>query len=439
MAETGKKHIYHGWWMVALLFYTLIHTGGNGFYAFPVYVPRLIEALGCSTTGLMLAAAIWAVVFGFANPLIGGLIQRHGVRVIFISGVALAGILMMLLSFVTKLWQVYAFSILSGFVGAATILVPSQTVVTNWFNRRRGLAMSLMMMGVGIGGFMVPQMAAWFIRNYGWRESLWIGAALNYLIVLPPLVLFLKNSPADVGQRIDGVSLDNPGRDAPEIRAGLSARQAVRTPTFRLIFFIFILQLFAMSGIQMNVQNFAENQMGYSLFPATRFMAFALLVTLPGRFIFGWLCDRINPKYLLSATGVFLAAGSFVLLFFVIHLEWVDDYRAIWLFAVFQGFGIAGSAIVLPILVGRCFGEREFSKIMGLVMSGFAMGVIFGPVSMGWIFDTTGNYAPAFILAAVICLLFSILALFVRPHLYEREFTISIPPAVPFQEERLMK
>lgn len=418
----NQNSLFDGWWMVLLLGYTLIHTAGNGFYGFSVYVPRLIEDLGCSTAELMLAAASWAVVFGFSNPIIGILMQKYGVRKIFITGVIFAGILMFLLSFVTQLWELYVLNLIAGFVGAATILVPSQTVITSWFSKRRGIAMALMMMGIGIGGFAIPQLAAWMIQEFGWRNSFRIGAAFNYIIVLPPLLLFLKNKPADVGQYVDGIE---PEKNAPQNAnepKGVTAGRAVKSSAFWLITTVYVLQLFVMSGLQMNVQNFAEKQMGYSLLMATRFMAFALFVTLPARFIFGWLCDYFNPKNLMGFSGVFLLGGAFVLWFCVIKLGWVNDYWAIGFFALFQGFGIAGSAVVLPILVGRCFGEREFPKIMGLVMTGFALGVIFGPFTMGKIFDVTGSYANAFAIAAIVSVMAAVVPLFIPMEGLKKEF-----------------
>jgi len=277
-------------------------------------------------------------------------------------------------------------------------------------------------MGIGVGGFIIPQFAAWLILEFGWRNSLRIGALLTYLIVLPPVLVFLKDRPSDLGQHVDGIVPEGGNSSGPQRALGISARRALRTPDFWLITGVYVLQLFVMSGLQMNVQNFAEAEMGYALLMATRFMAFALIITLPGRFIYGWLCDHLNPKYLMASAGLFLAGGAFVLWYFVIRLGWMNDYRAIGIFSLFQGTGIAGSAIVLPILVGRCFGEREFPKIMGLVMAGFALGVIFGPFSMGKIFDLTGSYAGAFFLATGVAGLAGILALFIRPHALKDEF-----------------
>jgi len=420
-----KEDIYYGWWMVVLLFFTLISTAGNGFYAISVYVPRLIDELGCSTSGLMLAAAVWAIVFGFSNPIIGSLMHRHGVRKIFIIGVLCSGAVTLLMSFITQLWHLYALNLIFGFVGAATILVPCQTMITHWFNKKRGVAMALMMMGIGAGGFLMPQLIAWLISEFGWRNSFKIGAILNYILVLPPLLFFLKNSPADVGQYIDGFKPADNNNSTSLAPVGISAKDAVKTPNFWLLVGVYVLQLFVMSGFQMNVQNFAEKQMGYSLLVATHFMAFALFVTLPARFIYGWLCDRFNPKYMMASAGFFLMGGAFVLWYFVVKLGWVNDYRAIGIFSFFQGFGIAGSAVVLPLLVGRCFGEREFPKILGLAMAGFAVGVLFGPFLMGKIFDVTGNYAGAFVLGMGISFIAGILALFIQTDALKNKFSTS--------------
>ncbi|MDA3895489.1 MAG: MFS transporter [Desulfobacteraceae bacterium] len=418
-----KEDMYYGWKIVVLLFFTLISTAGNGFYAISVYVPRFIDELGCTTSGLMLAAAVWAIVFGFSNPIIGSLMHKHGVRGIFIIGVVCSGTVTLMMSFITQLWQLYALNLIFGFVGAATILVPCQTLITRWFNKKRGVAMALMMMGIGVGGFIIPQVIAWLIFEFGWRNSFRIGAVLNYILVLPPLLFFLKNNPSDVGQYIDGLTPDDNNTSTTQAPAGISAGHAVKTKNFWLLVGVYVLQLFVMSGFQMNIQNFAEKQMGYSLIIATHFMAFALFITLPARFIYGWLCDRYNTKYMMASSGFFLMGGAFVLWYFVIKLGWVNDYRAIGLFSFFQGFGIAGSAVVLPIMVGRCFGEREFPKILGLTMTGFAVGVLFGPFLMGKIFDVTGNYAGAFVMAMGVAFIAGILALFIQTDALKDEFT----------------
>lgn len=411
---------YYGWRIVALMFFTLFFTAGHGFYTFSVYLPRLIDALACDVFSATLGVAIWAIVVGLASPVVGGLMQRFGARKVLLSATASAGAVAFLMSMVTTLWQLYAIMALSGAAVAASTLVPAQTIVTMWFRKYRGRAMALTLMGIGLGGLLLPPMTSYLIVWFGWRGAYRVMGLLFYIAVLPPLALFLKNRPADIGQAPDGLAPEEAGGAPLHTPSGVSMPRAIRSSSFWLIMGIYVLQLYATAAIAMNTQVFAEHQ-GFSVMTAPWFMALALGVTLPGRFVTGVLCDRFGPKGLMAITGLFVAAGPLALEVCVIKLGWID-FRAIGVFALLQGGAVAMNAVVLPVLVGRCFGEREFSKIMGLIMVGFAIGILLGPTSAGRIFDKTGSYEMAFFICIVCALLSVVLALLIRPDALRAEF-----------------
>ena len=421
MAQSARSpRAYYGWRIVALMFFTLFFTGGHGFYTFSVYLPRLIETLECDVFSATIAVAVSAVVVGLASPVVGVFMQRFGARKVLITATAAAGAVAFLMSFLTTLWHLYALSALSGVVVAASTLVPAQTIVTVWFRKYRGRAMALTLMGIGLGGLLLPPATSYLIAHFGWRGAYRVMGLLFYVVVLPPLAVLLRNRPSDVGQMPDGL-VPQKGEDATaHLPSGVSAQRAVRTPAFWLITGIYVLQLYATSAVAMNTQVFAEHQ-GFSVMTAPLFMAFALGVTLPSRFITGVLCDRFSHKALMAITGLFVAAGPLALEVCVIKLAWID-YRAIGVFALLQGGAVAMNAVVLPVLIGRCFGEREFSKIMGLIMVGFAVGILFGPTSAGRIFDKTGSYEIAFFLCIACALLSVVLALLIRPDALRAEF-----------------
>lgn len=417
---------YYGWRIIALMFFTLFFTGGHGFYTFSVYLPRLIETLDCDVFSATIAIAVWAVVVGLASPAVGVCMQRFGARKVLITATAGAGSVAFLMSFVTTLWHLYAIMGLAGVATAASTLVPAQTIVTVWFRKYRGRAMALTLMGIGLGGLVLPPATSYLIAHFGWRGAYRVMGLLFFIIVLPPLAALLRNRPSDVGQMPDGLA---PGKGADattHLPSGVSARRAVRSPAFWLILGIYVLQLYATSAVAMNTQVFAEHR-GFSVMTAPLFMAFALGVTLPSRFITGVLCDRFSPKALMAVTGLFVAAGPLALDVCVIKLGWID-YRAIGVFALLQGGAVAMNAVVLPVLIGRCFGEREFSKIMGLIMVGFAVGILLGPTTAGRIFDKTGSYEIAFFVCAACALISIVLALLIRPNALHTEFeTAQIP------------
>jgi MFS family permease len=419
--------MYYGWWIVILLFYTLLHTAGNGFYGASVFMPRIVEDLGITVFAFTAAGVVWAIVFGLSSPLIGRWIQRYGARRVFILGLCAAGPVGLAFSSVTEVWHLAVVNTAAGVTAAATILVPSQTVITNWFDKYRGRAMALAMMGIGAGGFLIPLLITWMVGNWGWRGAVRIGVVLTYVIVLPPILIWLKNRPADVGQHVDGIEPGTEEETTAGQMLGVSAARAVRSPTFWLIMTVYLFQLFVQSGVQMHTQTFAEYQMGYSMNMAPLFFSFALAVTMPMRFFMGYLCDRIDPKYVMAAAGVFLAIGSTMLWLGMIRFGWVG-YGPIIAFALIQGTAISGNAIGLPILVGRCFGAREFSKIIGLVMTSFAVGVFFGPTTVGYIYTNSApppdqSYELAFILTTVAAIISIVAALSIRTKALYGEFT----------------
>jgi len=150
-------------------------------------------------------------------------------------------------------------------------------------------------------------------------------------------------------------------------------------------------------------------------------MAFATGVSVPARFLFGWLSDRVSPQYLMGFAALLLVVGVFVLEACVIKLGW-SGYRPIVLFALFQGCGVGGCATTMPVLTGRCFGARNFGKIIGLVMFGFAIGNILTPTA-GIIYDKTGSYEMAFFICMGCAALGIVLALLIRPNALQPEFT----------------
>jgi MFS family permease len=419
-ADGAGGRVFYGWWISILMLYFLIFTGGFGLYGFPVYVPRFEAAFGWTRTQVVSAAAAWAIVYGFSGPLIGALIQRFGARRWLTSATVACAGSYLLISMIGELWQLYACVGLLGITIGGTTLVPAQTVVTTWFSAKRGRAMGLVMMGIGIGGLCIPPLITVFIQWVGWRNSWRLSALIYLVLLLPPLLLFLRNRPSDVGQRPDGVE---PGATldlSSSATAGVTVKRAVRSPAFWLLFAIYVLQLYVLSAVSINAQAFAED-VGYTMTTAALFMALAVGCSIPGRFLFGWLADRFNPQYVLAVTGLFQVAGSFALWLFVITLGW-RDLRPILVFALFQGMGVAGNATVLPILTGRCFGPRNFAKIIGLIMAGFALGALFGAPISAAIRDTTGSYAIAWVLCMAVAAAAAVLALLIRPDALHSEF-----------------
>jgi OFA family oxalate/formate antiporter-like MFS transporter len=414
-----RGSVFYGTWITALMVYVLFFTAGMGLYTYQVFVPRFVEAFGWTMFQTVGPAALWAVVFGLSGFFIGGWIQRYGAKRVIVAGALGGAFLFFLTSLITQLWQLYVVLMFSGVTVAATTLVPAQTVITLWFNKQRGRNMGITMMGVGLGGLALSPLVAWLIQEFGWRATYRLQALALVVLVVPPVLLFLENRPSDIGEVPDGRAAAS-GGEAGHVLRGVRAGRAVRSLPFWLLFLTYLTQLYVMSAINVNTTAFAES-IGYTTLVAPLFMAVAVGTSVPGRFLYGWLADRIPPHLLMASVGLLLSASTSALVVFAIRLGWTGA-GPIAAFGITQGLGIAGNAVVLPILVGRCFGELDFGKIQGLVMAGFSVGVILGGPSAARIFDTTGSYELAWIACAGMGLVSVVLALLVRQSALHAEF-----------------
>jgi MFS family permease len=419
-----RGETFYGWRLVGALCVILFFTGGGGLYVFPVFIGPFQEEFGWSMTQISSGAALFAIVMGLSNPVVGFLFARFGARSTMLVAATLATITFFVYAALLNLWMLYACMLVSGFAIAGTTILPAQTLITNWFNTYRGRAMGITMLGIGGGGFLLPPFNEFLIRLWGWRFA-WVVAALTFLVIVLPLIaIFVRTRPSDLGLSPDGATPgEGAGGGSAAPASGLPVKRALTTLTFWFVFGIFLLQLIGVSTLNFHFVPFAEQEAGFTSQQAASFYGLAAGFSIVGRLLFGWLADRWRVTLLTALALLSLALGPTVLELLIIRLG-LRNAQLLWLYSIPFGIGIGGNAVILPILVGRCFGELYFSKIMGLVMSGFALGIIIGIPVAGWIFDETGSYEWAFVLCGIGLLLAAALASAIRPERYHREFVV---------------
>jgi MFS family permease len=420
MEKSAVSNKFYGWKIVSSTFVILFFAGGFGFYCFSVFVKPLAEAFGWSRTAISGSVAGWAVVVGITGPIIGYCIQRFGAKKTMGIAVIFASIAYLLLAGMTSLWMLYAIMLLLGASLSGHTMIPAQTLVTNWFDRLRGRAMALTMIGIGFGGLIWPPIVNAVIERFGWRIGFMTGSVLLIVIVLPIILKYTRTKPSEMGQRPDGEQ-ERQGETPPPAATGISVKRVLSLPEFYLISSIYILHMFGQSMMTLHLVAFVDDT-GYSSQVAANFWGLAVGISIGGRLLAGWLCDRWKLRYLLALGGLFISCSVGALEVFLIRLGYTST-GPLFLFSLFYGLGIAGTHIVIPVIVGRCFGQLNYGRIMGMVMSGFALGVIFGPTVAGRIFDTTGSYELAFVICIAGLVLSALLALLIRPERLQPLFT----------------
>ena len=417
-AESG---VFHGWKLVGALSVVLFFAAAGLMYVFPVFIESFQAEFGWSLTQISSGAALLAIMLGLSNPLIGTLFARFGARTTMLVSASLLALTTLGYAFLVNLGMLYALLAVSGLAMAGATILPAQTLIINWFDRLRGRAMGLTMVGIGAGGLVLPPVNEFLIRALGWRRAWLCSFVILATVVIPLIAVFVRTRPQDLGLLPDGARRsDGDGKESAPA-SGLTARAALGTPTFWMVVAVFLLQLTGVSALNFHFVPFAIKQLEFTPQQAAFFYGFAVGFSILGRLLFGWLGDRSAPALLLAISLLLLALGPAVLEVVFVRLG-LREVELLWLYAVPFGTGIGANAVIMPVLVGRCFGALEFSKIMGLLMGGFAVGIIAGIPVSGWVYDTTGSYERVLIACAGGLLVAALLAARIRPERHRPEF-----------------
>jgi len=391
-----KPRFFYGYWIMAASFMlTFIHSG-CGIFAFSLFVKPLEADLGWNRGSIMVAFTVFFLLIAASSPFVGRLVDRYGVNRVVINGAIIAGVGFVLLSLMDTLWQFYIGYAIVGVGLSAVGYIPASTVVSNWFEKRRGLSVGIMSMGIGAGGLVLaPLIGGYVIPNFGWNMA-FISLAIITCVVIIPLALFvIKTKPSEMGLYPDGV-------EVPEVEVcseassqveGFTLKMALATSTFWLVFVSFMSSGFSQGGtMQSQVPHLQD--IGFPVTLAAAALGTLGLGSAVGKLFFGWLCDRIQVKYA-CLIGFCFQVGAIAT---ILNTESASPVAMVWLYAVLMGLGAGSWLPTLSMLASTNFGLAAYGAIFGAVSCAQAVGVATGPILAGFLYDAMHNYDLAFII-----------------------------------------
>jgi MFS family permease len=341
----------------------------------------------------MLAFAIWSIAGGAASPFVGRIVDRFGPGKVIATGAAASGLSLVCLSFVGSLWQFYAAYTIAGFANAAMGAVPSSTAISNWFIQRRGVAIGIMSAGIGVAGVVFsPILGGWFIPTFGWRLGYTAIAALVVVVAIPLSLIVMKTRPSDMGLApYGGESIPSPTTGKRPALGGIGLKPAIAGISFWLLALSFFLGSAGQSGLVQNQVPFLEG-IGVPVAVAAAALGSIGLFSALAKLFFGWLCDRIHPRFVWAITLVLQAGAAFAFT----RITPATDMWAIWLVVSLLGFAMGGWLPSLSLTVSAVYGMASYGAILGTITLVFFAGQALGPWLAGLVFDATGSYQPAF-------------------------------------------
>jgi MFS family permease len=392
-----KPKLFYGYWIVVATFFCLFIVSGCGFFAFSLFVRPLQTDLGWGRGDIMAAFTIFYLVVGVASPFIGRVVDRYGARRVISTGALIAGLGFISLSLVNSLWHFHVSYAIIGIGMTAMGQVPSSAIVSNWFKKRRGTAIGIMSSGIGAGGFVLaPIVGGYIIPSFGWRVAYLVLATLTWALVIPLALLVMKTKPADMRLHPDGEQIPDTmvvTEALPLAAKGITLQTALTTSAFWLISTSFLTGLFSQVGVLQHQVPYLED-IGFPVALASSALGVVGLMSAIGKFVFGWLCDRIPAKYVWSI-GLGFQSLSVIIL---INVEPASHLAIIWLYAIMIGLGAGSWLPTMSMLVSTNFGLAAYGAIFGTVTLFECTGVATGPLMAGYMYDAMGNYHWAFII-----------------------------------------
>lgn len=396
---TIMRRFFPGYWIVLAGFVILTLCGGLIYYGFSVMNTPIAEWFGWSRGQVTLGFTCLAVAMAVISPIAGRLTDRHGPRRVLIIGTVVMSLFLGLLSKTSSLWSYCLLH--AGLGGAMTLLgtIPVSTIIFNWFHRRRGTMQGLAFIGFGFGGFVFgPLIGNYLIPNFGWRNT-YVVMALLSLVIMALVILFLvRDHPKQKGLSPYGLEAGpKVNNHEPEARKtpGLVLKEALQIPAFWLIVLTSAFYGMGLTGGLQNQVSILTKQ-GFTAGDTTFVVSIIGLTSAAGKFVFGYLCDRIDPKYTTAIAYAFTTLS-------LTALTLARSVHHLWLYGILLGLGMGGWAPNMAMLTRNYFGLKQYGAILGTIHLIFMLGEAIGPVVVGLTYDHAGTYHPILIIFSVLC------------------------------------
>ncbi|MBI2938818.1 MAG: MFS transporter [Chloroflexi bacterium] len=402
-----RAPLFYGWVIVAVMATVGALCMALGSLNFGLFVKPMGDELGIGRSVFGWAQSARQVASAVTAPVVGGLIDRFGSRVLLTTAAVITGGAVFCLAFVSEGWQLVVLFALMGVVGmngpgALVTSVP----VTKWFVRNRGKAFSFMSLGIPVGGLIFVPLSQVFIDTVGWRNAWILLAVVGAGLIVPLSLIFVRRQPEDLGLLPDG----GPPTPKPTVGTGHAGQmpappvsyeehswtrtEALHSATFWRLVFVFSVVGLATSSVALHrIPSFMDR----GLDPRLVSYATALDAAAAGlsTFAMGLMTQRIPAR--------FIGAGGFVMLTLASALTIVaDNYAIMFLSMITFGLGIGTLMLTQNYLWADYFGRRHLGSIRGAVMPATLLFGGAGAPLAGYIRDFTGSYTLTWLAATVL-------------------------------------
>lgn len=403
---------FYAWVIVAAsLIITICSYGVRLSYS--VFFKPMMEDFGWTRAMTAGAYSLCTVMLGIFSIVFGWFSDRYGSRIALTVCGIFSGAGIVLLSRVNSLWDLYLyFGIISG-VGAAAY-VPLTTSISRWFDEKKGLALGIFIAGMGLGPAIIAPISNHLISIYDWRQTFVILGTITGIIIVLAAQL-IRSNPLMSGVITHDDSIVRPeaieptnSTDTSPISTGKdwTFRMAIKGKMFWLLVIPYSFWCMAIIAVPVHAVPFITDK-GISPAKAASILSLLMTSSIAGRVIMGGVSDKIGR---INSISICLGTNMIALL-------WLIFASNIWmfsLFAILYGFTYGGGVPQWAALIGDIYGLSAMGIILGTIVFFATFFGTIGPILFGYVFDVTGSYNIAFLIAAMLILVALIILGFIK-------------------------
>lgn len=394
-----SSKIFYGWWIVLGAAIMLAVLGPAAVAVANVYQAPVVAEFGITNSQFAISNSFVLCMGIFLSPFVSKRLAEGNFKRNYMVSLLIYAFAYMGYGFAQNMIVFYLLSFLVGYGSLGTTVLPATMLISNWFIEKRGLAVSLALSGLGVGGVVFSQFVTFFIEQVGWRQTYMLYGAVMLVVIVPILLFLIKAKPEDIGLKAYGSEIDDTVGEIqvkqPE-QAGVPFYESFKKPSFILLM---------LGAVFVGISNNA----GLGQFPpvltnlhgpavAATVISVYSAVGIAGKLVLGQMNDSqgIVKSTLYSST---LLALSYVFMLFS------NNAKIAFIMAIFFGMGNAIGTVMPPLVTSAIYSKTQYSTAYGYVNSGLQFGMTVGSLLAAGIADLTGSYTVSWIVITVLSLL----------------------------------
>ena len=374
---------FYGWIIVGIANIGIFSSGPGQSHTFSVFVEPISQDLQLSSASIASAYGLATLIAAFLLPYMGKLIDRYGARFSLIIISIILGISCIFFGAASNfLMLTVGFGFLR-FFGQGSLMLGCANLVSQWFDSKRGFAMSLMALGFGMSMAVHPPLSQLLIDEYGWKYAWIILGVSTWIIMVPALFILAWNNPENIGLKPDGEKKTKLTKDEVQVIEGLNLKEALKENSFYILAAMWFGMAMLVTTLHFYQVTILTNQGISTEYAASLFTisAVAMVVFMP---LVGKFFDNFPTKYVL-ATGLLINSIS------LISITYSNNDAYSLFYAISFGINNAFSMTMFGYIWPRYFGRKRLGSIQGTGQMIGVIGASLGPLPVGFAIDYLGS------------------------------------------------